>query len=132
MVLRTKLAGLVIGGLLSAGAAQAEKLTPERVFADPDLSGPRARKVELAPDGSAVTFLRAKADDQRLTDLWLAGLDAGALPRMIVDGRALTPKDASLSEAEKSRRERQGIQSHGVVDYSWDEIGDRILAPGRG
>ena len=131
MVLRSKLAGLVVGGLLAAGAAQAEKLTPERVFADPDLSGPRARKVELAPDGSAVTFLRAKADDQRLTDLWIAGAD-GAPPRMIVDGRALTPKDANLSEAEKSRRERQGIQSHGVVDYSWDEAGDRILAPVEG
>jgi dipeptidyl-peptidase 4 len=131
MVLRSKLAGAVAGGLLAASAAHAEKLTPERVFADPDLSGPRARKVELAPDGSAVTYLKAKADDQRLTDLWIAGAD-GAPPRLIVDGRALTPTGATLSETEKSRRERQGVQSHGVVDYSWDETGDHILVPVEG
>ena len=117
--------------LALAGAAHANKLTPERVYADPDLSGPRARRVEMAPDGSAVTFLKAKADDQRLTDLWIAGVDGGA-PRMIIDGRALTPKGAALSEAEKSRRERQGVQTHGVVDYSWDEDGRRVLVPVEG
>ena len=52
--------------------AHAEILTPERVFTSPDLSGPRARGVSLSPDGSAVTYLKAKADDQRMTDLWIA------------------------------------------------------------
>ncbi|HEY2177172.1 MAG TPA: S9 family peptidase, partial [Caulobacteraceae bacterium] len=103
----------------------------DRVFADPDLSGPRARLVKLAPDGSAVTFLRAKAGDQRQTDLWIAGVDGGP-PRMLIDGAALTPKGAVLSEDEKSRRERQGIQTHGVVDYSWDEAGRQILVPVEG
>ncbi len=95
------------------GATMAAKLTPERVFADPDLSGPRARTVKIAPDGSAVAFLRAKPDDQRTTDLWIAPID-GSPPRMLIDGRALTPKGAALSADEKSRRERQGIQSHGA------------------
>ncbi len=117
--------------LALATTVHAAKLTPERVFADPDLSGPRARMVKLAPDGSAVAFLRAKADDQRTTDLWLAPVGGGA-PRMLIDGRALTPPGAVLSADEKSRRERQGIQSHGVVDYSWDDTGDRILAPVEG
>nr|MDQ2860174.1 DPP IV N-terminal domain-containing protein [Pseudomonadota bacterium] len=117
--------------LLMAGAAQAQRLTPERVFADPDLSGPRARLVKLAPDGSAVTFLRAKSDDQRVTDLWVADAKGGP-PRLLIDGAALTPKGAVLSEDEKSRRERQGIQTHGVVDYSWDDQGRSILAPVEG
>jgi dipeptidyl-peptidase-4 len=117
--------------MLTLGAARAERLTLDRVYADPDLSGPRARLVKLAPDGSAVTFLRAKADNQRLTDLWIAGVDGGP-PRLLIDGRALAPANAVLSEAEKSRRERQGVQSHGVVDYSWDEDGRYILAPVEG
>ncbi|MEO8925738.1 MAG: S9 family peptidase [Caulobacteraceae bacterium] len=125
------LAAGLVAAMLTFGAAHAQKLTPERVFADPDLSGPRARLVKLAPDGTAVTFLRAKADDQRLTDLWMADV-AGRPPRLIVDGRALTPKGAALSEAEKSRRERQGVQTHGVVDYSWDEEGRFILVPVEG
>ena len=105
---------------------------PERVYADPDLSGPKARVVKLAPDGSAVTFLRAKADDQRVTDLWIADAAGRSRRACLIDGRALTPKGAAPSEAEKSRRERQGVQTHGVVDYSWDEAGRFILVPVEG
>ena len=46
------LAGLAAVSL-ACGAAQADRLTPERVYADPDLSGPKARLVKPSPDGSA-------------------------------------------------------------------------------
>jgi dipeptidyl-peptidase-4 len=124
-------------GLASAAAhareasSQADRLTPERVFADPDLSGPKARGVKLSPDGSVVTYLKAKPDDQRMTDLWAADVKGGA-PRLLVDGRALIPEGRELSEAEKSRRERQGIQSSGVVDYTWDDQGRFIVVPVEG
>lgn len=123
------LAGMLMG--LSVGAAQAEKLTPERVFSGPDLSGPRARGVSLSPDGSMVTYLKAKTDDPRMTDLWAADVKGGA-PRMLIDARALIPKDRELSEAEKSRRERQGVQTRGVVAYDWDDEGRFILVPVEG
>jgi dipeptidyl-peptidase 4 len=116
---------------LAAGAAQAERLTPERVFASPDLSGPRAQGVKLSPDGKAVTYLKAKADDQRMTDLWIADV-AGGDPRLLIDGRSLIPEGRVLSEAEKSRRERLGTQTRGVVDYAWDEEGRVILVPVEG
>ncbi len=109
----------------------AEKLTPERVYASPDLSGPRARGVKLSPDGKTVTFLRNKIDDQRMSDLWAADV-AGGEPRLLVDGRALIPQGRELSEAEKSRRERMGVQARGVVDYAWDQQGRFILAPVEG
>jgi len=112
-------------------AAHAEKLTPERVYASPDLSGPRARGVKLSPDGKTVTFLKTKVDDQRMSDLWAADV-AGGEPRLLVDGRALIPQGRELSEAEKSRRERMGVQARGVVDYAWDEQGRFILAPVEG
>ena len=120
-----------MAALMTFGAAHAETLTPERVFADPDLSGPLARGVKVSPDGSAVTYLRARADDQRMTDLWIADITGGA-PRLLIDARSLAPQEKELSEAEKSRRERQGVQTRGVVDYAWDEQGRFILVPVEG
>jgi len=114
-----------------SSVAQAAVLTPERVFASPDLSGPQARGVALAPDGSAVTYLKAKADDVDVTDLWIADVKGGP-PRMLIDGRALSAAPHELSEAEKSRRERLGLKTHGVVEYHWDEEGKYILAPVQG
>ena len=113
------------------GAPGAERLTAERVFAAPELSGPRARGVRVSPDGSMVTYLKARGDDVQITDLWAADV-AGGEPRRLIDARALMRNDRALSEAEKSRRERQGVQSHGVVDYAWDEQGRFILAPVEG
>jgi dipeptidyl-peptidase-4 len=126
-----KFASVLAVAVLTTGVAHAEKLTPERVFSSPDISGARARGVSLSPDGKAVTYLKAKADDQRMTDLWIADVNGGA-PRLLIDGRSLIPEGRVLSEAEKSRRERQGVQSRGVVDYHWDEEGKVILVPVEG
>jgi dipeptidyl-peptidase-4 len=115
----------------AAEGADPGVLTPTRVFASPDVSGPRARGVALAPDGSAVTFLKAKDADFTVTDLWIADA-AGGEPRLLIDGAALTPGNHALSEAEKSLRERKGIQTHGVVEYAWDDEGRFIVVPVEG
>src|SRR6476646_271573 len=104
-----KLLLAAVAATMSLNLAQAAVLTPERVYAAPDLSGPLARGVALAPDGTAVTYLKAKADDVDVTDLWIADV-AGGAPRVLVDGRALAPAERELSEAEKSRRERLGLR----------------------
>ena len=116
---------------MSHPARADEVLTPARVFASPDLSGPRARGVQMAPDGSAVTYLKTKPDDISVTDLWITEVADGT-SRLLIDGAALTPKDHQLSETEKSRREREGIQTHGVVDYAWDEEARFIVVPVEG
>lgn len=121
----------VLVASMSVATAQAEILTPERVYASPDLNGPQARGVALAPDGSAVTYLKAKPDDVDVSDLWIADV-AGGPPRMLIDGRALSAGKGELSEAEKSRRERLGLKSRGVVEYGWDEQGRYVLAPVEG
>ena len=128
---RTLLCSLAVFGVLAAHAVAAEVLTPERVFASPELSGPRARGLQMAPDGSAVTYLKTKPADVTVTDLWIADV-AGGSARLLIDGAALSPKDHTLSEAEKSRREREGVQTHGVVDYAWDEQGRFIVVPVEG
>jgi dipeptidyl-peptidase 4 len=108
--------------------AMADRLTPERVFADPSLAGPAARNVQLSPDGELVTYLKGKVDDQNALDLWAADVKGGA-PFLLVDSRKLAPKEVALSEAEKARRERMRITQHGVVEYHWDEEGKFILVP---
>ena len=50
--------------LLAGGNAAAEKLTLDRIHADPSLSGPGVRSLKVSPDGARVTFLRGRDDNQ--------------------------------------------------------------------
>jgi dipeptidyl-peptidase-4 len=111
----------------SAGAGQ-ERLTPERVFSDPDLNGPRARDVQLSPDGKLVTYLKGETGDQNVLDLWAADT-AGGAPFKLIDAKELSPPGKELSEAEKSRRERMRQRERGVIEYGWDQEGRFILVP---
>lgn len=115
--------------LLSAALpAQAERLSIERIFGDPALSGPAPRAVKIAPDGSRVGLLRGRPDDQLQLDLWEYKLGDNAL-RLLVDSRALLP-DEQLTEAEKARRERERTADlRGIVDYEWSPDGRRLLFP---
>lgn len=112
----------------AAAPAESAILTPERVFANPSLSGPVAKGVSLSPDGELVAFLRSRPDDVEVQDLWAAPTGPGE-PFKLIDARALVPDAGELSEAEKARRERMRISARGVVEYSWDEQGRYILAP---
>ncbi|MBL8554289.1 MAG: S9 family peptidase [Phenylobacterium sp.] len=125
------LAALIAATPAMAAPALPSRLPPQRVFESPDLSGPRARGVKLSPDGKAVTYIKTRADDLLVTDLWIADV-AGGAPRMLLDGRTLAPEVRELSEAEKARRERAGVATRGVVDYAWDAQGKLILAPVEG
>ena len=112
-----------------APSVMAEKLSIDRIFSDPALSGPSPRDVQIAPDASRVTFLRGKHDDQDQLDLWEYSLSDHAT-RMLVDSRTLEPDGENLSDAEKARRERERIAAfHGIVDYRWSPDGGKLLFP---
>lgn len=109
-------------------AAQAEKLTLERINGSPALSGPTARKVKISPDGSRVTFLRARPDDRQQFDLWEFNLKDN-VTRRLLDSRLLQPSE-QLSAAEQARRERERSAGlRGILDYSWSPDGKQILVP---
>ena len=108
--------------------ATSQPLTPERVFADPDLSGPKAVGVKLSPDGTLLTFLKPKADNGQVQDLWAVPVKGGD-PFMLIDSTSLTTPGKVLSEAEKSRRERMRISARGIVGYDWSENSQSILVP---
>ena len=120
--LRMRVLFCIVGLAMSLPAisvpAMAEKLTIDRIYSDPDLNGPSPRALKPAPDGSRVTFLRGREDDQNQLDLWMFEV-ATNTTRRLVDSTALG-KAAELSDAEKARRERERIaQLHGIVSYRW-------------
>jgi dipeptidyl-peptidase-4 len=124
---RTALLATALFALALPAAAQ-EKLTPERVFKGASLNGPTARGVAFSPDGELVTYLRPKAEDQTVLDLWAAPTDGGE-PFRLIDARALSPEPTQLSEAEFARRDRMRITESGVVEYQWDSQGRSVLVP---
>src|SRR5690349_15104427 len=89
---------------LVALPAAAERLTLDRLQADPALSGPNVNKLTVSPDGERVTFLRARDDDRMRMDLWEYNVKAKSI-RQLVDSRKLEPEE-KLSLEEKARRER--------------------------
>jgi dipeptidyl-peptidase-4 len=122
---------LLLTTMAMAGAptARAQQLTIERIFSDPSLSGPAPRNLQIAPDGSSVTFLRGKSTDQNQLDLWEYNLKDRAT-RLLVDSKKLEPHGEQLSDAEKARRERARIAGlHGIVDYQWAPDSSRLLIP---
>jgi dipeptidyl-peptidase-4 len=124
--------GAAIGALLATAtvpAAAEQKLTLERVFANPDLSGPQPRALKLSPDGKLVTLLKPRTDDKERLDLWAIDSSTGA-ERMLVDSKKVG-SGAELSEAEKMQRERdRSIAGNtGIVSYDWAPDGKSILVP---
>lgn len=114
--------------LALASPVMAEKLTPERLFSDPDINGPTAKGVALSPDGKRVTYLKAKPEAANVQDLWAVDVKGGE-PYRLIDANALSSGDKALSEAELARRERARVLARGVVEYSWDSEGRFVLVP---
>src|SRR5260221_9405116 len=109
--------------LIATPPSFAERLTIERLHADPALSGASPRKVKISPDGTRVTFLRGRDDDQFQLDLWEFNLHDKAM-RRLVDSKLLKPSE-QISDQEKARRERERDRkstrlnsSHTVISYA--------------
>ena len=105
-----------------------DTLPLDRLYASPSLSGPTARMVKYSPDGTRVTFLKSRADEQNRFDLWQYDVATGT-QSMLVDSTLLEPNLVELSEEEKALRERKRISGTiGIADYSWG-ADDTILIP---
>jgi dipeptidyl-peptidase-4 len=109
--------------------ARAEKLTLERLFSAPDLSGPSLRGVKISPDGRLIAYLRARDDDKDRFDLWAFDVRASR-DRLLVDSRTLAGADRALSTEEEARRERQRTSAYsGIVEYSFAPDSRHLLIP---
>jgi hypothetical protein len=113
---------------LSSRSRIAERLTLDRIHADPALSGPGVRNLRVSPDGARVTFLRGRADNQFQLDLWEYNMK-DKTTRRLVDSKKLVPNE-NLSPEEKARRERARTASlSGIISYSWSPDGKQLLVP---
>jgi dipeptidyl-peptidase-4 len=121
---------LVLAALMVVALpVSAEKLTIETIFDGGSLSGPTPRGLKISPDGTRVTFLRAKADDQYQLDLWEYNLKDHST-RLLVDSKKLEPKAKELSDEEKARRERARTAGlKGIISYQWSPDGKALLFP---
>lgn len=118
-----------VAAVFMTTTAAATELTIERIFDGASLSGAAPVMLKTSPDGSRVTFLRAKADDQNTFDLWEYNVKANST-HLLVDSKVLQPAAEQLSDAEKARRERARIAGrHGIVDYQWAPDGRKLLFP---
>src|ERR1700755_317434 len=90
--------------------AQAEKLTLERMFAGPALSGASLRSPQISPDGRLVTYLRGAEHNKDRMDLWAYDI-ARHEHRLLVDAARLAPQERGPSAEEIQRRERQRTSS---------------------
>ena len=113
---------------MSAVSASAERLTLDRIHADPALAGPGVRNLRVSPDGERITFLRGRADDQFQLDLWEFNMKDKTTQRL-VDSKQLVPNE-SISPEEQARRERARTASlNGILNYSWSPDGKQLLVP---
>src|SRR6476469_7081422 len=104
-----------------------KKLTIERIFASPPISGATPRLLKLSPDGRYAALLKPRAEDRERFDLWAMDTSTGQL-RMLVDSTKIG--GGEISEAEKMRRERDRVGgSKGIVEYEWAPDGKSVLAP---
>ena len=114
--------------LVQPAMAQPSKLTLERIFGNPPLSGPTPRLVKLSPDGRWLTSLRNRPDEKERFDLWAVDTGTGA-ERMLVDSKKFAT-GAALSEEERMQRERARIADQtGIVAYDWSPDARSLLVP---
>jgi dipeptidyl-peptidase-4 len=119
---------LLLAGCGRETMAPQSKLTIDRIFASPSLSGPSPRSLKLSPDGRYATLLQPRADDRDRYDLWAMDTSTGQI-RMLVDSKKIGTGEA-LSEAEKMRRERARVGgTKGIVEYDWSPDGKSVLVP---
>ena len=104
-----------------------KKLTIERIFASPPISGQTPRSLKLSPDGRYASMLLPRETDRERYDLWAIDTSTGAR-RMLVDSTKVG--GGEISEAEKMRRERNRVGgTKGIVEYEWAPNGQSVLVP---
>ncbi|MBV8805038.1 MAG: DPP IV N-terminal domain-containing protein, partial [Sinobacteraceae bacterium] len=109
--------------------AMAEKLTIERMFAAPDLSGASLRSPQISPDGRLVTYLRGSERDKDRLDLWAYDIKKGH-HHLLVDSARMAPQEQAPSAEEEQRRERQRTSSlSGIVEYQFSPDSGYLLVP---
>lgn len=106
----------------------AEKITIERLYSSPALSGKTPKALKFSPDGQRVTYLQGKADNLYRYDLWEYNLNSKE-NKLLVNSDDLFSGPETLSDEEKARRERQRVYGSGIMEYYFSNDGTALLFP---
>ena len=106
------------------------RLTAERLFSDPPLTGDAPRNVRVSPDGRYASWLRIAADDRERQDLWGVDLATGR-PDCWLQATDL-PAAATAGAAERNERERRRLFGHGITSHAWSADGGTLLVEAAG
>ena len=131
--LKSRLLGAIaliaLAASTAASAATPQRLTIDRLFAAPDLSGPSLRGARFSPDGKLVTYLQGKPDAKDRLDIWAYDTSTRRT-RLLVDSAALVADEGKLSAEEEARRERARTSSlAGIVEYEFSPNSRYLLIP---
>ncbi|PJM77610.1 prolyl oligopeptidase family serine peptidase [Bifidobacterium felsineum] len=90
------------------------------------------RSAKVIGDGSSALFLRSDGPEDLVTALWLSWFDAAGEHHetKLADPRELLGADAdseNVPAEERARRERAREGGTGIVSYSVDDAGDRVV-----
>ena len=80
-----------------------ERLSIERIFAAPDLSGASLRSAQISPDGRLVAYLRGAERNKDRLDLWAYDLSTHQ-HRVLVESSKLVPQERAPTAEEEQRR----------------------------
>ena len=119
---------LLFISLLISPVTFAEKISLERIYSDPSLSGKSPSKLKLSPDGKRATYIQARTDDYTRYDLWEYNVASGKRT-MLVDSKALVSSAEILSDEEKARRERLRVYGKGILEYTWSADSKALMFP---
>jgi dipeptidyl-peptidase-4 len=100
-------------------AAAPRKLTLDRIFSEPSLSGTLMEEVDWSPDGKTVSYLRPSNGSD---ELWLLDLATGR-KRILLDGKAFR----ALVPAEFPPTQRTGFGRVHPRHYLWSPDGRALL-----
>lgn len=140
---------LVFSGATCAQTDEAsksgKKLTVERIYSEPGLSGHMLRGMAWTPDGKQVTFLEAaKSDEEGATEgraennpngkqkkenraaLWIVDVKSGDR-RILVSAERLA---SMLPENSAAPTQATGLGRHAPADYQWAPDGKALLFQG--
>jgi dipeptidyl-peptidase-4 len=146
--------GAIILLLCFAGATSAQteeasdsakKLTVQRIYSEPSLSGHTLRGITWTPDGKRVSFLEAKISSaegaaeggvenghrgkqkkENNPDLWIVDTTSGDR-RVLVSGERLA---SMLPENSSEPSQATGLGRHAPADYQWAPDGGALLFQG--
>ncbi|MBT1176963.1 prolyl oligopeptidase family serine peptidase [Bifidobacterium callimiconis] len=87
------------------------------------------RSATVLDDGSHALFLRSRGPEDDVTCLWLSWFDATGNHHetLLADPRALLDANADIPDEEKARRERARESADGIVSYSVNDSGNRVV-----